>query len=66
LQLEPIPKLRKMIRFASVTASQIGSKSSGVGIHTTSDSNQRAADFTQQVKTFQKDNTDLNDLQDGW
>lgn len=54
-----------MIRFASVTASQIGSKSSGVGIDTTSDSNQKAADFTQQVKTFQKDNTDLNDVQDG-
>ena len=63
--MEPIPKLRKMIRFASVTASQIGSKSSGIGIDTTSDSNQKAADFTQQVKTFQQDNTDLKDVQDG-
>lgn len=58
--------LRKMIRFASVTASQIGSKSSGVGVDTASDSNQKAADFAQQVKTFQQDNTDLNDVQDGW
>lgn len=58
--------LRKMIRFASVTASQIGSKSSGIGTDTSVDSNQKALDFADQMKTFQQDNTDLADIQDGW
>lgn len=58
--------LRKMIRFASVTASQIGSKSSGVGGDTSADSNQKAADFTKQIKEFEKENIDLQDIQDGW
>lgn len=58
--------LRKMIRFASVTASQIGSKSSGVGADASIDSNQKAADFADQMKTFQQDNTDLTDIQNGW
>jgi len=59
--------LRKMIRFASVTASQIGSKSSGVGAgDKPQDSNQKAADFAGQIKTFQQDNTDLTDVQAGW
>ncbi len=59
--------LKKMIRFASVTASQIGSKSSGVGVDgDAADSNQKATDFAGQMKTFQQDNTDLSDVQDGW
>ena len=58
--------LRKMIRFASVTASQIGSKSSGIGTDTSADSNQKALDFADQMKTFQQDNADLTDIQDGW
>lgn len=58
--------LRKMIRFASVTASQIGSKSSGVGNDSSADSNQKATDFADQMKTFQQDNTDLTDIQNGW
>jgi uncharacterized protein YegL len=58
--------LRKMIRFASVTASQIGSKSSGIGVSDDTDSNQKATDFANQMKTFQKDNTDLTDIQNGW
>jgi len=60
--------LKKMIRFASVTASQIGSKSSGVGVGdaTDADSNQKAADFAGQIKTFQQDNADATDVQDGW
>ena len=58
--------LRKMIRFASVTASQIGSKSSGVGNDSSADSNQKATDFAGQMKTFQQDNTDLTDIQNGW
>lgn len=58
--------LRKMIRFASVTASQIGSKSSGVGVDASVDSNQKAADFADQMKSFQQDNTDLSDIQEGW
>ncbi|MCL4484604.1 MAG: VWA domain-containing protein [Bacteroidetes bacterium] len=58
--------LRKMIRFASVTASQIGSKSSGVGADSADDSNQKAADFAGQMKTFQQDNTDLGGIQEGW
>jgi uncharacterized protein YegL len=57
--------LRKMIRFASVTASQIGSKSSNVGTDA-ADSNQKAVDFADQMKTFQQDNTDLSDIQEGW
>ena len=57
--------LRKMIRFASVTASQIGSKSSNVGTDAV-DSNQKAVDFADQMKTFQQDNTDLADIQEGW
>ncbi|NEW84506.1 MAG: VWA domain-containing protein [Mariniphaga sp.] len=58
--------LRKMIRFASVTASKIGSKSSGVGVGATDDTNQKADDFADQITTFQKDNTDLTDVQSGW
>lgn len=58
--------LRKMIRFASVTASQIGSKSSGVGTDTSAESNQKALDFAQQITTFQQDNEDLSDIQEGW
>lgn len=58
--------LRKMIRFASVTASQIGSKSSGVGVDSSADSNQKAADFTQQIKEFEKENIDTKDVQEGW
>jgi uncharacterized protein YegL len=58
--------LRKMIRFASVTASQIGSKSSGVGVDDSADSNQKAADFTKQIKEFEKENIDTKDVQDGW
>ena len=61
--------LKKMIRFASVTASQIGSKSSGVGVGgdtNDQDSNQKAVDFADQIKTFQQDNDDSTDVQDGW
>ena len=58
--------LRKMIRFASVTASQIGSKSSGVGVDSSDDSNQKAADFTKQIKDFEKENVDENDVLEGW
>ncbi len=59
--------LKKMIRFASVTASQIGSRSSNIGSgDSTDDSNQKAADFTEQIKTFQEENEDLKDIQDGW
>ncbi len=60
--------LKKMIRFASVTASQIGSKSSGVGLGDDSDidSNQKAADFADQIKTFQQEGLDVDDVQNGW
>jgi uncharacterized protein YegL len=58
--------LKKMIRFASVTASQIGSKSSGVGVGDTDDSNQKATDFAGQIKTFKQDNDDLTDVKEGW
>lgn len=58
--------LRKMIRFASVTASQIGSKSSGVSTDPAADSNQKATDFAGQMKTFQNDQNDMTDVQDGW
>lgn len=58
--------LRKMIRFASVTASQIGSKSSGVGVDVPENSNQKADDFANQMKTFQEENFDQSDIQDGW
>lgn len=60
--------LKKMIRFVSVTASQIGSTSSGVGMGdaTDADSNQKAADFAGQIKTFQQDNADTTNVQDGW
>ncbi|KAF0128465.1 MAG: hypothetical protein FD155_3207 [Bacteroidetes bacterium] len=60
--------LKKMIRFASVTASQIGSKSSGVGLGDDSDAdtNQKAADFAGQIKTFQQDSIDVDDVQNGW
>lgn len=58
--------LRKMIRFASVTASQIGSKSSGVGVDSSSDANQKSADFTKQIKEFEKENIDIEDIQEGW
>jgi len=58
--------LRKMIRFASVTASQIGSKSSGVGIGGTDDTSTKADDFTKQIKDFEKENIDPNDVQQGW
>ena len=57
--------LRKMIRFASVTASQIGSKSSNVGTDA-ADSNQKALDFADQMKTFQQESTDLTAIQEGW
>lgn len=58
--------LRKMIRFASVTASQIGSKSSGIGIEGSVDFNQKAADFTKQIKEFEKENIDMKEIQEGW
>ena len=58
--------LRKMIRFASVTDSQIGSKSSGVGIGGTDDTSTKADDFTKQIKDFEKENIDPNDVQQGW
>ncbi len=58
--------LRKMIRFASVTASQIGSKSSTIGVETGGDSNQKANDFAKQMKTYQEENGDLTDIRQGW
>ncbi len=58
--------LKKMIRFASVTASQIGSKSSGVGIGGADDTSTKADDFTKQIKDFEKENIDPNDVQAGW
>lgn len=56
--------LRKMIRFASVTASQIGSKSSGVGVG--GEPTSKADDFAKQITDFEKDNIDLTDVQAGW
>ena len=58
--------LKQMIRFASVTASQIGSKSSGVGIGGTEDSSTKNDDFTKQLKDFTAENIDPNDVQQGW
>lgn len=58
--------LKKMIRFASVTASQIGSKSSGVGIGGADDSSTKADDFTKQLKEYTAENIDPNDVQAGW
>ena len=58
--------LRKMIRFASVTASQIGSKSSGVGADSAIDSNTKVDDFSKKMSGFVKGNIDPNDVTDGW
>jgi uncharacterized protein YegL len=58
--------LKKMIRFASVTASQIGSKSSGVGIGGSDDTSTKADDFTKQLKEYTAENIDPNDVQQGW
>jgi uncharacterized protein YegL len=59
--------LKQMIRFASVTATQIGSKSSGVGVGVVDeDSNQKAIEFGRQIKTFQPNNVDITDIQTGW
>ena len=51
--------MRGRVRFTS-------SKSSGVGGDTSADSNQKAADFTKQIKDFEKENIDMQDVQDGW
>lgn len=63
--------LRKMIRFASVTASQIGSKSSGIGgvdaITNDSFTQQKQQDFANQLQDFKANNASiLDDTQDGW
>lgn len=63
--------LRKMIRFASVTASQIGSKSSTIGStdSVTNDSftQQKQQDFANQLQDFAADNASLlDDTLDGW
>lgn len=65
--------LKQMIRFVSVTSSKIGSRSSGIGVGSTSNnasanapSESKQADFAEQVKEFKADNADLDNLTDGF
>ena len=55
--------LKKMIRFVSVTASQIGSKSSGAGITENGDIISKQEQFVQEIK-YNLDATDLEDFED--
>jgi uncharacterized protein YegL len=58
--------LGKMIRFVSVTVSQIASRSSRIGVDISDDSNQKKADFTKQIKGFVEENFDIEDVKDSW
>ncbi len=61
--------LKAMIRFVSVTSSKIGSQSSGIGVGQTGqngDVQTKQAQMATQVQEFNADNTDLNQLTDGF
>lgn len=59
--------LKKMIRFASVTASQIASEGGGIGMSPiTEGSNKKADAFTGQIIKFKEDNEELLKEQDIW
>ena len=58
--------LRQMIMFASITASQIGSKSSGVGVDSAIDSNRKVGDFTDQIRIYTTEIIDKNSDKDEW
>jgi len=52
--------LRKMIRFVSVTASQIGSRSSGVGKSGTDEAASKQEEFIKQIESTEIPDGDLN------
>ncbi len=61
--------LKAMIRFVSVTSSKIGSQSSGIGVGQAGqngDVQTKQAQMATQVQEFNADNTDLNQLTDGF
>lgn len=58
--------LKQMIRFVSVTSSKIGSRSSGIGVGTSTAEESKQAEFAEQVKDFKEENADLEALSDGF